>query len=235
MQKVMAAAGIASRRASEDLIAAGRVSVDGRVITELGTRVDKATARIEVDGRRIAVDPERRYLLMNKPAAVVTTARDELGRKTVLDLLPPGPRVYAVGRLDADTQGLLLLTNDGERAHRLAHPRYGIDRVYLAEVAGRLTKEAADRLRAGVRLDDGTARAVSVRVTGSAKGRSQVEIVMREGRKREVRRMLEAVGNPVTGLVRTSFGPIRLGGLPVGRIRELSPEEVGDLQRLVGL
>jgi 23S rRNA pseudouridine2605 synthase len=232
---VLAAAGIASRRAAEDLISAGRVRVDGRVVTMLGTRVDKATARIEVDGVRVAVDPERRYLILNKPPGVVTTAKDELGRTTVLDLVRESARLFPVGRLDADTQGLLLLTNDGELAHRLAHPRYEVDRVYVAEVAGELPRAMLERILRGVRLEDGVARPVRARRVRTARGRTHVEVVLREGRKREVRRMFDAIGHPVTRLVRTAYGPLRLGNLPIGRTRTLTPEEVGALQSLVGL
>lgn len=235
LQKVLAAAGVASRRVAEQMIAAGRVAVDGRVVTTLGTRVDTATARIEVDGKRIAADPRRRYLAMNKPPGYVSTTSDERGRPTVVQLLRSHERIYPVGRLDADTTGLLLLTNDGELAHRLMHPRYGIERTYFAEVSGSVAPGELRLLTGGISLEDGPARAVRVRIRSRSKARTQLEIVLAEGRKREVRRMLEAVGHPVRRLVRTAFGPILLGNLPQGETRSLRPEEVGELQRMVGL
>lgn len=235
LQKVLAAAGIASRRAAEEMIVAGRVRVDGTVVRVLGTRVDPTKARIEVDGRRIGLRTDREYVLVNKPAGVVTTARDPQRRPIVIDLVPGGRRLFPVGRLDADTCGLLLLTDDGELSHRLAHPRYGVEKTYLARVAGRVVAETLRRLERGVSLDDGPARAVRARVRRSTPTESQVEIVMREGRKREVRRMLDAVGHPVVELVRTEFGPLRIGGLASGRHRRLTPAEVGELYRMVGL
>lgn len=234
LQKVLAAAGIASRRASEELIAAGRVKIDGAVVTTLGTRVDPTRARIEVDGKRVAVDPRRRYLAMNKPPGYITTAKDEHGRPTVIDLVGAKERLFPVGRLDADTTGLLLLTNDGPLANRLAHPRYQIEKTYIAEVDGRVAPDVIKRLVEGVYLEDGPARAKRARVRTASGQRAQIEITMTEGRKREVRRMLAAVGYPVRRLVRVSFGPIKLGNLAQGRTRSLSPQEVGELQRLVG-
>jgi len=214
---------------------AGRVWVDGRPATELGMRVDASTARIEVDGRRVNVRANHEYLLLNKPAGYVTTAADPQGRPTVMDLVGTRARVYPVGRLDADTQGLLLLTNDGELTHRLTHPRYQVPRTYLAEVRGPVSAEACKRLVDGVRLDDGPARAVSANVVRRGKTRTQVELVLTEGRKREVRRMLEAIGYPVTKLVRTRFGPVDLRGVKAGTTRRLAPHEVGELHRIVGL
>lgn len=234
LQKVLAAAGVASRRSSEELISAGRVRVDGAVVTTLGTRVDAARARIEVDGKRVAVDPRRKYLALNKPPGYITTAKDEHGRPTVLDLVGAKERLFPVGRLDADTTGLLILTNDGPLANRLAHPRYGVERTYVAEVDGRVSTDVVKGLVAGVYLEDGPARARRARVRAGSKQRTQIEITMTEGRKREVRRMLEAAGHPVRRLVRVSFGPIKLGNLALGKTRSLSPQEVGDLQRLVG-
>src|SRR5207247_7054257 len=189
LQKVLAHAGIASRRAAEDLMRAGRVWVDGRPATELGMRVDATRARIEVDGQRVNVHPDREYVLLNKPAGYVTTSSDPQGRPTVMDLVRARTRLYPIGRLDADTQGLLLLTNDGELTHRLTHPRYQVPKTYLAEVEGTVPEESSRKLVEGVRLDDGTARAVSARVVGRTKGRTHVELVLTEGRKREVRRM----------------------------------------------
>jgi 23S rRNA pseudouridine2605 synthase len=232
---VLARAGIASRRASEDLMRSGRVWVDGKPATELGMRVDPGRARIEVDGRRVHVSGDHEYLLLNKPAGYVTTAIDPQKRPTVMDLVTTRTRVFPIGRLDADTQGLLLLTNDGELAHRLAHPRYRVEKVYLAEVRGPLSAERCRKLVEGVRLDDGPARAAAARVVGRGKSRTQVEVTMTEGRKREVRRMLEEIGHPVIKLVRTRFGPVDVRGLKAGAIRELTPHEVGELHRLVGL
>jgi pseudouridine synthase len=235
LQKVLAAAGVASRRAAEEMIAAGRVSVNGSVVTTLGTRVDPGADRIAVDGRRISTDPDKIYVVLNKPAGVVTTMSDERGRQSVAELVRAGARVFPVGRLDADTQGLLLMTNDGELAHRLTHPRWGVERVYRAEVLGALDRAAVDRLLRGVRLDDGEAKAIRVRVVAKRAERSHLEIVMGEGRKREVRRMLEAVGHPVVRLVRRAYGPIRLGTLRPGAWRELTSAEVGALKQLVDL
>ena len=214
---------------------AGRVWVDGKPATELGMRVDPTRARIEVDGRRVNVHPDREYVLLNKPAGYVTTASDPRGRRTVLDLVRSRTRLYPVGRLDAETQGLLLLTNDGELTHRLTHPRYEVPKTYLAEVEGSVTSEACKRLTDGIRLDDGTARAESARVVRRSKGRTHVELVLTEGRKREVRRMLEAIDAPVVKLVRTRLGPLDIRGLKAGGTRKLTAREVGDLQRLVGL
>jgi 23S rRNA pseudouridine2605 synthase len=225
LQKALARAGVASRRASEDLIRQGRVRVNGRVAS-LGDRVDPGTDRVEVDGIRIPLDPELRYFALNKPRGVVTTARDPQRRPDVTRFYPPGARVFPVGRLDRDTEGLLVLTNDGEVAHRLMHPRYGVEREYLAEVEGTPGRRALSRLERGVELEDGLARARSARPVAGAADRSAVRVVMTEGRKREVRRMLAAVGLPVRRLVRVRVGPIRLGRLPPGTVRELEPAEV---------
>jgi 23S rRNA pseudouridine2605 synthase len=219
-----------SRRASEELIRDGRVSVNGRVAT-LGDRVDPRVDRIEVDGITVPTDPDLRYYALHKPRWVVTTARDPQRRPDVSRYYPPGPRVFPVGRLDRETEGLLLLTNDGELANRLMHPRYGVEREYLAEVDGRPSERAVARLVRGVRLDDGPARARRARLVGGADRRAAVRLVVTEGRKREVRRMLEAVGLPVTRLVRTRFGPIRLGRLRPGEVRALEPSEVRELMQ----
>jgi 23S rRNA pseudouridine2605 synthase len=230
LQKVLARAGLGSRRACEDLIRARRVTVNGRVAS-LGDRVDPRADRVEVDGIRVPLDPELRYLALHKPRGVVTTASDPQGRPDVSRYYPEGIRVFPVGRLDRDTEGLLLLTNDGELANRLLHPRYGVEREYLAEVQGRASARALGALRRGVELEDGPARAVSARrVTGSG-DRGAVRIVMTEGRKRQVRRLLAAVGLPVRRLIRIRFGPIRLGQLRPGEVRELDPAEVRELMR----
>jgi 23S rRNA pseudouridine2605 synthase len=226
---------VASRRAAEQLIVEGRVRVDGRVVNRLGSRVDPGHARIEVDGRRVQAAKDFVYIALNKPAGVVSTASDPQGRQTVLDLVDEKPRLVPVGRLDADTSGLLLLTNHGELHHRLTHPRFQVPKTYEAEVEGVVRGETLRKLRRGVRLDDGIARAVAARERGRAKGRTHLEIVMTEGRKREVRRMLASVGHPVRRLSRTAFGPIPLGQLRSGTSRRLSSQEIGALLELVGL
>lgn len=231
LQKALARAGVGSRRASEDLIREGRVRVNGQVAS-LGQRVDPGSDRVEVDGTRVPLDPGLRYFALNKPRGVVTTARDPQRRPDVSRFFPPGPRVFPVGRLDRDTEGLLLLTNDGELAHRLMHPRYGVEREYLAEVGGVPGRRALARLERGVELEDGPARARSARGVAGAGDRSAVRIVMAEGRKREVRRMLAAVGLPVRRLVRMRVGPVRLGRLPPGAVRELEPTEVRALHEV---
>lgn len=234
LQKVLARVGFGSRRACEELIARGRVTVNGRV-ARLGDRVDPSHDVVEVDGSRVNLDPRVRYFALHKPAGVVTTLRDPRGRPDLRDLLPPGPRVYPVGRLDRDSEGLLLLTNDGELANRVMHPRYGVEKEYLVEVEGEPTERTARALERGVRLEDGVARAVSARVVGRRPGRGALALVMVEGRKREVRRMLEALGFPVRRLVRLRVGPVRLGRLRPGQARPLTPEEVRALYRAAGL
>lgn len=204
------------------------MKVNGRV-AELGDRVDPARDRVEVDGGRVPLDPGLRYFALHKPAGVVTTARDPGRRPDVSRYYPPGPRVFPVGRLDRDTEGLLLLTNDGELANRLMHPRYEVEKEYLAEVEGDPGDRAIAHLARGVRLEDGPARPRSVRRVAASRGRAAVRLVMTEGRKREVRRMLEAVGLPVRRLVRVRVGPIRLGRLGPGEVRELEPAEVRKL------
>jgi 23S rRNA pseudouridine2605 synthase len=221
---------LGSRRASEDLIRAGRVTVNGEVAS-LGARIDPARDRVEVDGDRIPLDPDLRYYVLHKPRGVVTTARDPGRRPDVTEFFPPGPRLFPVGRLDRDTEGVLLLTNDGELANRVMHPRYGVEKEYLAEVEGSPGRRHAARLVRGVDLDDGPARARSARPVGGPGGRGAMRVVMAEGRKREVRRMLEAVGLPVRRLVRVRVGPVRLGRLRPGQVRELEPDEVRTLWR----
>ncbi|MDT4939546.1 MAG: rRNA synthase [Pseudonocardiales bacterium] len=230
LQKVLAAAGVGSRRASEALIAEGRVSVDGAVVTEMGRRVDPVAAVIRVDGRRINVRPDMVYLALNKPLGVLSTMTDARGRPTVGDLVQGrSERLFHVGRLDADTEGLLLLTNDGDLAHRLMHPTFGVAKTYLATVPAPLQRDVTRRLRAGVELDDGPARADAFRVVQTQGDRAIVEITLHEGRNRIVRRMLAAVGHPVQRLVRTSIGPIHLGGQRAGSLRELTADELADL------
>lgn len=231
LQKVLASAGVGSRRASEVLIAAGRVTVDGHVVRDMGVRVDPATAVIAVDGVRLQLDDSRVYLALNKPRGVVSTMRDESGRPDLGSLLGNRQeRLFHVGRLDAETEGLLLLTNDGELAHRLQHPSFGVQKTYLAEVEGRVARDLGRRLRAGVELDDGRVAVDSFRVVDtSASGRTLVEVVLHEGRKHVVRRLLAAVGHPVLRLVRTRVGPVALGDLPPGRVRPLTRQELSSL------
>jgi 23S rRNA pseudouridine2605 synthase len=234
LNKALSAAGLGSRRAVEELVRAGRVSVDGQVVADLGRRVDPARDRVEVDGSRVVLDQRRRYWLLNKPPGVVSTAADPEGRPTVVGLVPEEPRVFPVGRLDRDTEGLLLLTNDGPLAYRLTHARYGVEKRYLAEVE-RLPADAPARLRRGVVLEDGPARPARVRVVAAAGRRQMVEVVLVEGRNREVRRLLDAVGAPVRRLVRTGVGPVRLRGLAPGEYRPLRPDEIRGLYRAAGL
>jgi 23S rRNA pseudouridine2605 synthase len=234
LQRTLARAGLGSRRSSEELIKAGRVEVNGR-LAELGDRVDPERDEVLVDGRRVSVDPGLRYVAFHKPLGVTTTMRDRHAERDLRDFLPEGPRVFPVGRLDRDTEGLLLLTNDGDLAHRLAHPRHGVEKEYLAEVDGSPTPARIGRLRRGVELDDGIAKAAAARSVGRAGGRFAVRVVMTEGRKREVRRMLEAVGLPVRRLIRTRVGPIRLGRMRAGELRDLSQDEVRGLYRAAGL
>jgi len=228
LQKVLARAGIGSRRTCEDLIADGRVRVDGAVV-RLGARIDVSQQVVEVDGVPITVDPDLVHYLLNKPAGVVTTASDTHGRPTVIELVPASPRVHPVGRLDLETEGLLLLTNDGALTHRLTHPSFGVEKEYLAEVAGLPSRGALRRLREGVELDDGmTAPAVVSLVSPSV-----VKLVIHEGRNRQVRRMCEAVGHPVVRLVRTRIGPLRDQHLPPGAWRPLEQDELRALEQAV--
>lgn len=219
----LARAGVASRRRADELIKAGRVRVNGGV-ARLDTFVGAAD-RVEVDGREVS--PQRlAYVLLHKPAGVVTTARDPQGRPTVVGLVPAEPRVVPVGRLDADTTGALLLTNDGPLAHRLAHPRYGVEKTYVAEVEGDPGEEALRRLREGVELEDGRTAPAGARRLGPGR----VELVLHEGRKHQVKRMLEAVGHPVTALHRSAYAGLTLEGLEPGASRELEPFEVARLR-----
>ena len=226
LQKVLARAGLGSRRGCEDLIAEGRVTVNGEV-AELGRRVDTDADRVEVDGVRIGVRDGLVHYLLNKPAGVVTTASDPQGRPTVVQLVPPEPRVFPVGRLDASTEGLLLLTNDGDLTHRLTHPSFGVEKEYLVEVEGRPSPAAVRRLREGVELDDGmTAPARAAVVQPGV-----LRITIHEGRNRQVRRMCEAVGHPVRRLVRTRIGPLADRRLKPGEWRVLTQAELRELEK----
>jgi 23S rRNA pseudouridine2605 synthase len=235
LQKVLAGAGVASRRACEELISEGRVEVNGKVVTEQGRRVDPDTDVIRVDGSRIPPPRRHRYLVLNKPRGVVSTMDDPEGRPTLADFVPDRQgRLFHVGRLDTDTEGLILLTNDGDFAHRLAHPSYEVPKTYLAEVAGVAGRDVVAKLRAGITLEDGPVRPVAVKLVSTSAERSLVKITLREGRNHVVRRTMEAVGHPVRRLSRTGIGPVRLGTLRTGEIRELTQDELGGLLDLIG-
>lgn len=248
LQKVLAHAGVASRRACEEIIAAGRVSVDGVVVTEPGVRVDPSRQEIRVDGSRVLTDPDVITVLLHKPAGVVTTMEDPQGRPTVADLAeqfisehrtelehPEFVRLVHVGRLDTETEGLLLLSNDGDLAHRLMHPSFEISKTYVAIVEGQVEGWVPRKLRRGIELDDGLAQADRVVVKDAGPSGSIVEITLHSGKNRIVRRMLDAVGHPVTRLARTKLGPLGIGGLRPGQMRRLTGEEITALQQEVGL
>ena len=236
LQKLLAAAGVGSRRAREALIEAGRVTVDGQVVRELGVRIDGSRQAVHVDGERVNLDESRVYLAFNKPLGVVSTMSDDRGRPSIADYLDGRPeRLFHVGRLDADTEGLLLLTNDGELAHRLQHPAYGVLKTYLAQVPGPVARDLGRRLRAGIELDDGPVSVDSFKLVDSSPGKALVQVVLHEGRKHIVRRLLAAVGHPVLSLVRTEVGPVRLGTLKPGKTRRLTRQEIGALYAAAGL
>jgi pseudouridine synthase len=234
LQKILSAAGVASRRAAEKLIVEGRVSVNGETITQLGTRADPDADDIRVDGRRIG-RPKRRYIALHKPRGYVTTRSDPEHRKTVLDLLGLQEYLYPVGRLDYDSEGLLLLTNDGELAARLMHPRYGVEREYEARVRGVPEPAALRRLAQGVRIEGRRTAPADVRLVEAGRGargdQSIISVVLHEGRTRQVRKMCEAAGHPVVRLRRVRVGPIRLGALRPGEFRNLTREEVRQLEK----
>lgn len=233
LQKIISAAGIASRRAAEGLILEGRVRVNGRVVTELGTKADPEKDAIKVDGKLINPRQPRIYIMLNKPMGYVTTLSDPEGRPTVKDLLKGiRTRVYPVGRLDYDTEGLLLLTNDGEWAHLIMHPRYELPKTYLVKVKGVLDKKDADELERGVYLEDGKTAPANVRLVRKEEANSWVEITIHEGRKRQVRRMFDRIDHSVIKLRRIKIGPLPLGPLAVGRYRHLTPLEVETLRRV---
>jgi 23S rRNA pseudouridine2605 synthase len=236
LQKVLAAAGVGSRRHCEEMIGDGRVEVDGEVVRRFGARVDPQRQVIRVDGRRIPAREDLVYMALNKPAGVLTTMSDARGRPTIADYLGDRTeRLFHVGRLDYDTEGLMLLMNDGELAHRLAHPRYGVLKTYLADVAGPVPRDLGRQLITGIELSDGIASADGFRVVERAGNRALVEITLHEGRKHIVRRMLAEAGHPVTRLVRTRVGPVTLGSLRPGTSRRLTAREIGDLYAAVGL
>jgi pseudouridine synthase len=235
LQKVLAEAGVGSRRYCEQLIADGRVKVDGKVVAWFGVRVDPEKAVIQVDGRRVETRSEMRYYAVNKPRGVVSTMADPQGRRTLADYVDVPERLFHVGRLDTDTEGLILLTNDGELSHRLTHPSFGVEKTYLADVPGPIPRDLGRRLREGVILEDGPARADRFRVVETSGKRALVEVSLHEGRKHIVRRLLAEVGHPVRQLVRTEFGPVRLGALKPGTMRALTSKEVGELYAAVDL
>lgn len=236
LQKLLASAGLGSRRACELLITQGRVMVDGNVVTELGVRVDPSSQTIHVDGDRIVLDDSKVYLAFNKPLGVVSTMNDDLGRASITDYLPPrNERLFHVGRLDADTEGLLLLTNDGDLAHRLQHPSYEVPKTYIARVPGPIPRDLGKTLRAGVELEEGVVAVDSFKLIDSAPGKAIVELVLHEGKKHVVRRLLAEVGHPVEALSRVQVGPILLGQLRPGRTRVLTQEEISGLYRAAGL
>ena len=235
LQRVLARAGYGSRRSVEQLIVEARVRINGRV-AELGNRVRADRDAVTVDGIPVPTDPGLRYLALNKPRGVTSTLRDRHAEVSLAELIPAGEaRVVPVGRLDRDSEGLMLLTNDGELGHRLQHPTYGVEKEYLVEVAGDMPDRALRRLTDGVELEDGVARAVAARVVSRRPGRTAVRITMAEGRKREIRRMLAALDLRVDRLVRVRVGPVRLGRLAPGEVRPLSVDEVRDLYRVTGL
>jgi 23S rRNA pseudouridine2605 synthase len=236
LQKVLAAAGIASRRASEVLISEGRVEVNSEVVLEQGRRVDPEHDVIRVDGSRIPPPRRHRYLALNKPRGVVATMSDPEGRRTVADLiaLHSTERLFHVGRLDTDTEGLLILTNDGDFAHRLAHPSFQVPKTYIAEVNGAVGEQTLRRLRRGISLEDGPVQPTSVKIVSTTGDKTLLKITIQEGRNRIVRRTMEAVGHPVRRLSRIGIGPVRLGNLKVGEYRDLTGEELGGLLDLTG-
>ncbi|MBD9699901.1 rRNA pseudouridine synthase [Flavimobilis sp. GY10621] len=236
LQKVLADAGLGSRRACERLIEEGRVEVDGQIVMELGVRIDPARQSVHVDGLRLELDAAKVTIVFNKPKHVVSSMDDPEGRRSLAEFFANrSERLFHVGRLDYDSEGLLLLTNDGELANRLTHPRYGVDKTYVVEVQGRVTPKVGEQLVHGVDLDDGFARIDRFQILDVTPQASLVEVVLHEGRNRIVRRMFDAVGHPVVRLVRTQMGPIRLADLPPGRHRVLGQVELGTLMKSVGL
>ena len=234
LQRVLAAAGLGSRRACEVLIEQGRVEVNGKRVREQGLRVDADTAVIMVDGRRINAAPGKEYLALHKPEGFVSSMSDPEGRPTLLDLVGEQKRLFHVGRLDIATEGLLIMTNDGDLAHMLSHPSFGVQKTYLAEVPGPVPRGIGKRLKDGVMLEDGIVKVDSFRLVLSNENRAMVEVVVHEGRKHVVRRLLEAVELPVQRLIRTRFGPIALGDQRPGKIRPLNQKEIGELFAAVG-
>ncbi|WP_066462997.1 pseudouridine synthase [Sanguibacter suarezii] len=236
LQKVLATAGLGSRRACENLITAGRVEVDGVLVTELGVRIDPDKNVVHVDGLRIQLDQSLLTLALNKPLGVVSTMHDPDGRPTLAEFVADRPeRLFHIGRLDADSEGLILLTNDGELANRLAHPKYEIPKTYLVHVEGRVPATLGTKLTHGIELEDGVAKVDKFRIVDSTPQASLVEVELHEGRNRIIRRMFAEAGYPVNQLVRTKIGPVRLGDLRPGRVRVLGQTELGTLMAAVDL
>jgi 23S rRNA pseudouridine2605 synthase len=230
LQKLLAQSGVASRRKCEELMLGGLVEVDGEVVTRLGTKVDPRTAVIRVDGKRLPPVSEKVYLVLNKPRGVVSTMSDPEGRKNLGDLVADRPeRLFHVGRLDTDTSGLILLTNDGDFAQRMAHPSYEVDKTYVAEVEGEVYRRVVKQLLEGVTLEDGPVTVRRARIVEASASKSIVELVIHEGRNRIVRRLLDEVGHPVRRLTRTAIGPVQVRGLRHGALRELTLDELGVL------
>ncbi len=236
LQKVLASAGVGSRRKCEEMIEAGRVQVNGEVVDQLGVRVDPDDVAIEVDGKRISVDDAHVTVVLNKPFGVVSTMQDPQGRPALDQYVADfKERLFHVGRLDAETTGVILLTNDGDLANRLAHPTHGVSKIYVAKVEGRVAKGLPTLLKEGVDLTDGPVRVTSCVILDISGDHSLVQVELHEGRNRIVRRMFDAVGHPVVELVRTQFGPVRLGTLAPGEVRQLDRTEVGELMEVAGL
>jgi 23S rRNA pseudouridine2605 synthase len=232
LQRYLAHAGVASRRQSELYIVAGRVTVNGKVVRELGTVVDD-DAVITVDGRPVKIQSEWTYLVANKPFGMMTTLHDPEGRRTVASLIPSGKRLYPVGRLDYDTAGLLLLTDDGPMTQLLTHPSHGVEKTYRATVRGRLDPDSVEKMRKGLMLDDGRTQPAQVRVVATNREVTVLDLTIHEGKNRQVRRMLEELDRPVVTLTRLRFGPLALGDLPVGATRTLSKRELHALKRML--
>ena len=229
LQKIIARAGVTSRRNAEKLISEGKVTVDGKIITELGAKADATKNKICVDGKILKFDAEKIYILLNKPRGYVCTAKDERGRKTVLDLINIPERIFPVGRLDLNSEGLLLLTNDGELMNALIHPKFKIDKMYRAKISGEVTEEKLDKLRAGIELDDGLTAPAEIFLLEE----NFVEITIHEGRNRQIRRMFAAIGCDVKRLKRIKFADLTLDGVAVGKFRRLNPAEIKNLQKLL--
>ena len=236
LQKIIAQAGLASRRAAESMILAGRVTVDGQTITELGGKFDSSSQLICVDGKPLTLAEENVYFLLNKPKGYLSTAKDERGRRTVLDLLPEvKERVYPLGRLDNNTEGLLLISNDGRLMNGLLHPRYKVDKTYVARVSPVPTENALDKLRKGIRLEDGLTAPAVVKLLTLAADAAKVEITIHEGRNRQVRRMFAAIGADVKALKRVQFAGLTLAGVKRGAYRPLTADEINELYKIAGI
>ena len=236
LQKILSHAGIASRRAAEEMILAGRVSVDGKIITELGIKFDITASKICVDNEIISYNEKKVYILLNKPKNILSSAKDDRGRQTVVDLIADvNERIYPVGRLDYDTEGLILLTNDGELMNALLHPKFQINKTYLAKVTGNLTKDKLDKLQNGIQLDDGLTAPAIVRVVGKSNTEAKIEITIHEGRNRQVRRMFSAIGCEVKKLKRIKFANLTIHNLKIGQYRHLTKVELENLYQMTGL